>query len=220
MRISKAIVLGLFVVVLVALAVASQISQVEISNPNAYVDSIATSVNSKLSVEEKSDCIRSYYNKTEAIYGYAPRTRDTYGTCYNPSNQSNYVCVNGTETYQNYEAIGTRIVLTNTSSCTPHSFVVSISKNGGIEKKEIDFSSWGVCLQETENNCVAIICGTLEGGSAWNGVFNGCDGGKSCEKFLFCEDGVKVLYKAARKDFVEHDPTFKLSKLAYKEVGK
>lgn len=75
-------------------------------------------------------------------------------------------------------------------------------------------------LYEKENDCVAVLCGTLEGGRAWNGIFNGCDGGKSCQKFLFCEDGVQVLYKAAREDFVEHDPTFKLDKLAYEEVEK
>ena len=217
MKINKYIALTIFLGIVLALAVASQLAITPIQNPDVYVDSKVTSINPKLSVEAKSDCVRTYFNQTEIVYAYIQRMRDTYGTCFNPTNQSNYACVNGTETYQSYEPIGTQIVLENTSTCTPRSFVVSMADKG---KKEVDYSSWGVCVQSVENDCVAVYCGTLEGGSAWNGVFNGCDGGKSCEKFLFCKDGYKVLYKASREDFVEWDPTFKLNKLDLMGVGK
>ncbi len=201
MKINKMIVLAVFSISLLALIVASQIPQRGIIN-----------------VEEKQDCTTTYSNQTENVYGYITRTRDTYGTCFNEANQSYYACVNGTESYQSYEVTGTQLILRNITDCRINSFVVSIPKGVVTERKEVDFSSWGVCIQTAENNCVAVICGSQHGGSAVNGVFNGCDGGKSCQKFLFCQDGVKVLYKASRNGFVEQDPTFHLSKLAYKEV--
>ena len=108
----------------------------------------------------------------------------------------------------------------NTTNCSPKSYIVSVIKGSVTEKREVDFSNWGVCVQSTENNCVAITCGSQHGGSAVNGIFNGCDGGKSCQKFLFCQDEIKVLYKASRDDFVNEDPTFHLSPLAYREVTK
>ena len=137
-----------------------------------------------------------------------------------PVNLSNSTCINGTENYQSYETIGTGIFLRNNTKCTAKSFVVSTQKNCRTESKEVDFSSWGTCIQELENDCVALLCGTLKGGSARNGVFNGCDGGKSCQKFLFCEDGTKVLYKSASEEFVLQDPTFYIEKLDFREVGK
>ncbi len=214
MRINKYIVLALILFVLLSILA---LSQIEISDPDSYSESKFTNVNDKIEVEEKQDCYVSFYNSTQDVYGYVTRVRDTYGTCFNPANQSNYTCVTGTEEYQNYEITGTIPVVKNTTNCRPRSFVVSV--NG--ERKEIDFYGWGVCIQEVENNCLAVICGTLSGGSAWNGQFIGCDNGKSCQKFLFCEDGTtKALYKASREDFVEEDPTFQLTKLELKGVGR
>ncbi|HLC60873.1 MAG TPA: hypothetical protein VJJ52_05590 [Candidatus Nanoarchaeia archaeon] len=222
MRINKtAVVIGILLTLILAFTAASQISFSDIPLPdNHFKNSKISVVNEKLSVEEKQDCEITYFNQSEPIYGNVTRIRDVYVPCVDPINLSNSTCVNGTESYQSYEQVGAGIFLRNTTKCTSGSFVVSVSKNGNTEKKEIDFSSWGVCVQEKENDCIAVLCGNLEGGSARNGIFNGCDGGKSCEKFLFCEDGVKVFYKAARENFVEHDPTFKLDKLAYKEVSK
>ena len=202
MKISKYLVLAIFLISLLAFTVTSQISQISIT------------------AEEKQNCAVTYYNQTENVYGYATKTRDTYGTCFNTANQSNYACVNGTESYQSYEVVGSQVLLKNNTECRTNSFVVSTTKGVITEKKEIDFSAWGVCVNSTENGCLAITCGSLQGGSARNGIFNGCDGGKSCQKFLFCQDGTKVLYKGAKSDFNVEDPTFHLSQLNLKEVAK
>ncbi|MBI4453992.1 hypothetical protein HY636_05090 [Candidatus Woesearchaeota archaeon] len=202
MRINKVLILAILLAGIFAITVASQIQ------------------GDTVSAEEKQDCTVTFYNQTQNIYGYVTRTRDTYGTCYNSANESYYSCVNGTESYQNYEVVDTQAVLKNNTKCQTSSYVITITKGLSTEKKEVDFSSWGTCVKSTENDCIAITCGTLKGGSARNGIFNGCDNGKSCQKFLFCPDSTQVLYKAARGDFVQEDPTFQLDKLSYKEVGQ
>lgn len=222
MKINKTVflVMSLVLIALSALIVLSQIPA-SATDTNTFSTSKIVNINDKISLEEKQDCEIDYYNATEDVYGYVTRTRDTYGTCFNPANQSYHTCINSSEPYQNYEYLGTKTVLKNTTTCHSKSFTVSVNKGALIEKKEIDFYSWGVCVQSTENGCLAITCGTLKGGSARNGIFNGCDGGKSCQKFLFCDDGTtKVLYKASREGFTEEDPTFYLSKLEVKEVGR
>lgn len=221
MKVNKTIILAAVLAVLSALFVLSQIPALSIDeDTNTFSASKVSEINDKISVEERQDCTISYYNSTQDVYGYVPRIRDTYGICLNPANQSNYTCVTGTESYQSYEVIGNVPFLKNTTACHSKSFIVSVAKGSEIEKKEIDYYGWGVCIQEIEGNCLAITCGTLSGGSAWNGIFNGCDGGKSCQKFLFCENGMKVFYKASREDFAEEDTTYKLSKLIAKEVGR
>jgi len=223
MKINKSIVLVLFLITLLALTVASQISQ----------------VTNAISIEEAKNCNTIFYNENQDVYGYVTRERNVYGNCLYYNNFTNCLnisgpntacsiqqrvfnvsCITGKEAYQSYEVIGTEQVLKNTTNCYTKSFVVTVVKGPVTEIKEVDFLSWGICVNSTENGCLAITCGTLKGGSARNGIFNGCDGGKSCQKFLFCEDGTKVLYKASRNDFVQQDPTFHISPLAYKEVGK
>ena len=61
MKIKKVLVLALLVVSVLALPVASQISQ----------------VTNTISIEEKQDCTLNFYNTTEDVYGYVTRTRDT-----------------------------------------------------------------------------------------------------------------------------------------------
>lgn len=203
MKISKLVVLTLFIVSVLALTALSQISQ---------------STNT-LSIEELKTCSTIFYDDVQPIYGTCTNYYN-YTNCMNNSGpntdcsskqiQQNFTCKTGQLTF-------TR----NTTECKPlNKFIISTNNGVSAEKKEIDFSSWGVCVNSTENGCLAITCGTLQGGSAHNGIFNGCDGGKSCQKFLFCQDGVKVLYKASRDNFVEEDPTFHLSKLALKAVGQ
>ena len=161
-----------------------------------------------VSSEEKQQCTTIYYDETEPVYDYVTRTRDTFGVCFNPANSSNYPCVNGTENYQSYEITDYQTVTKSRSECRPKSFEITINKGIRTEKKEIDFSGWGVCIQENEGDCIAVLCGTLEGGSARNGIFNGCDGGKQCKKFLFCDDEVKVLVKGSQPGFVEESATW------------
>jgi len=220
MKVNKVVVVILFVVSIVALAAISQISELKTEFPESETRSKFTQATDKISVDEIQDCTITYYNATRGVYGYVTRVRDINDTCFDSINQVNYTCAKGSEQYQSYEFLGTEVVLKNDTDCRTKSFVISIDKGVVIDKKEVDFSSWGICINSTENNCVAITCGTLRGGSARNGIFNGCDGGKSCQKFLFCPDSIKVHFKASRSDFVEEDPTFRLNKLEYKEVGR
>ena len=203
MKISATLVLAVLLISFLALTAASQISQ----------------VTNAISVEEVKACTTSSYDEVQTVYGncfyYLNYTNclNTTGpntACSTDQNIINFTCKTG------------EIILNkNRTDCQPASkFIVSIAKGAVTEKKEIDFSEWGVCVNSTENNCLVVTCGTLKGGSARNGIFNGCDGGKACQKFLFCPDGVRVLYKASRNDFVEYDPTFHLSPLAIKEVVK
>lgn len=194
---------------------------------------------STISIEEKKDCAISDYTDTENVYGYISRERDAYGNCpyyYDYTHclnltgpntvctvqrgSFNTTCKTGLEQYQSYEVVGKVQVTKNVTKCIPKSFIVSIALGRKIEKREIDFSSWGVCVQGNEGDCLTITCGNLQGGSARNGVFNGCDGGKSCQKFMFCQDGKKVLFKATRGEFLEEDPTFHLNKITSKDVGE
>lgn len=219
MKIKKYLVLSLLIIGLLSIAVASQISEISMQNPNEFVSSKITQATDKISLEEKQACTISYYNETLHVYGYVPKFRNTYGICFNDANQSSYSCVNGTEQYQSYEVIGYNTVLRNTSNCKTNSFVISVDKGNSIEKKEVDFSNWGPCIYNVENDCIIVTCVSLYDG-AYKGKFFDCNGGKSCQKFSFCEDGIKVLYKNSRNDFVEEDPTFSISKLALKEAEK
>lgn len=215
MKIKKSLVIALILIAALAITTLSQISGEKWENYRI------TNVTNKITLEEKQDCITTYYNETIPIYGNVTKTRDTYGTCFNPANQSYYRCANGTEEYQSYEVVNQLTQEKSKDNCeSKNSFIVSVNRNNEVIKKEIDFSKYGVCVQEKEDNCVAILCGTLEGGSARNGIFNGCDGGKYCQKFLFCEDKIKVLYKGFREGFEEQDPSFHLPKGELKEVSK
>lgn len=159
--------------------------------------------------DEYSPIIEScvyYYNYTSCLNNSGPNTN-----CVKKQQKTNFACKTGD--------IKTGKNLTECKSLKK--ITVSIDKENAVGKKEIDFSRYGTCVNSTENNCLAITCGTLKGGSARNDIFNGCDGGKSCQKFLFCQDGTtKILYKASRNDFVEQDPTFKSEPLGITEVGQ
>lgn len=204
MRINKYIVIAIILVLIVvfSLTAISQVTQVkngisaeELQNCNTIFYDESTPI--------YSDCIY-YYNYTLCLNTSGPNT-----DCSIQQSQTNIKCKSEITTHK------------NRTECIPlNKFIVSIDKGLTVDKKEIDFSRWGVCIQETENDCLAVICGTLEGGSARNGVFNGCDGGKSCQKFLFCPDGIKTFYKGSGGRFVADDPTFHLSRLEIKEVGK
>ncbi|MDP3765315.1 MAG: hypothetical protein Q8R04_02280 [Nanoarchaeota archaeon] len=203
MNIGKFVVLTISIVGILSLIVASQISQ----------------VTNAISIEESQSCNTIFYDDIQPIYGTCINYIN-YTSCLNTSGPNTDCSLNQVQLNFSCQT-GSLVTPKNLTECKPlNKFILSIDKGAFVDKKEVDFSSWGICINSTENNCSAIICGSLQGGSARNGVFNGCDGGKSCQKFLFCQDGVKILYKASREDFVEEDPTFHLSKLAYKEVGQ
>lgn len=202
-RFSAFLVLILLTISLIALTATSQIFQ----------------VTNAISIEEPKTCNAIFYDDIQPIYETCTNYYN-YTSCLNASGP-NTDCL-PKQIQQNFTCkTGDSITKKNLTECKPlNKFIVAIDKGISVDKKEIDFSSWGVCVNSTENGCLAVTCGTLQGGSARNGVFNGCDGGKSCQKFLFCNDGIKVLYKASREDFAEEDPTFHLSRLAYNDVGQ
>ncbi len=203
MRINKYLVIAISLFALLAIFAASQIPQAA----------------NGISVEELKDCNTITYDETQPIISDCIDYYN-YTLCLNTSG-ANTDCSKQQKQREFRCQTGEIVIQRNNTECKPlNKLVVSVNKGFNVDKKEIDFSSWGVCVQETEDNCLAITCGTLEGGSARNGIFNGCDGGKSCQKFLFCQDGVKVLYKGSGDRFVAEDPTFHLSRLDVKEVGK
>lgn len=198
----KSIALAILLISLFALTVLSQI------NPPTTISFNDNKVCNTITYNELQDSYGNcfyYYNYTSCLNTSGPNT-----ACSLNQIQYNFTC-----------KIGEINILKNKTECTyPKKFTIDVNNAISSKKYDIDFSSFGVCINTTENNCLAITCGSLHGGSARNGIFNGCDGGKSCQKFLFCEDDIRTLYKASRDDFVAEDPTYKLSKLAYKEVGK
>lgn len=216
MKINKYVVLAILLVSLLTISVGSQIADLSPDDKFKQTTQL-TKINDKIGLQEKQDCKIAYYNATEDIYGYIPRTRNVRGQCFNPANQSNYTCITGTEDYQSYEVIGNQIVLRNNTDCKSTSFVISITKGSVTEKKEIDFSDWGACIYSEENGCLVVTCVSHDDG-AFNGQFTDCKGGKSCQRFEICDGNIRTFYKNSRKDFVENDPTFYHGKLPLKEV--
>ena len=202
MKISKTIALVMFSIALLALAVASQISQ----------------VTDKISVEEVKTCNTVFYDEVQNIYGKCIYYYN-YTSCLNTSGKNTDCSINQ-KAFNFTCKTGEVIVNKNKTDCQPPSkFIVFVTKGTATEKKEIDFSSWGPCIYSTENSCLIVTCQSIYDG-ANDGQFHGCKGGTSCQKFQICDDKIKVFYKNSREDFVEYDPTFYLSKLALKEVTK
>ncbi|MBI1935517.1 hypothetical protein HYS31_03675 [Candidatus Woesearchaeota archaeon] len=198
MKINKALAAAILVFSLLSIAVASQIK-----SP---------------AIQELEDCKTTFYDELQPIYG----------TCFEYFNRTS--CINdsgpgtGCSTSQasiNYTCITSeQIVQKNSTKCTSlNRFIVSITKKSSVEQKEIDFSQWGACIQEAENDCIIVTCVSKYDG-AHNGKFTGCNGGKSCQKFEICSGSIKSYYKNSREGFAEKDPTFRIPKLEIKEVGQ
>ncbi|MBI1935983.1 hypothetical protein HYS31_06090 [Candidatus Woesearchaeota archaeon] len=202
MKIGKSILLFILLASLLAFAVSSQQPQ-----------------STSISLEEKKSCITRFYDEVQPIIGNCIHYYN-YTRCLNITGPNTGCSLQQAQISYSCKT-GEIIIKKNSTECKPlDKFVVTANNGALIQKKEIDFSSWGTCVNNTENGCLAITCGTLKGGSARNGIFNGCDGGKQCQKFIFCGDGTKILYKAARNSFVSQDPTFRISPLEIKEVGE
>lgn len=208
----KIMVLAVVIAVLLSI---TALSQAPITN----IVSKTSQVTPTISLNETETCTTSFYNEAQNVYSSCFYYLNSTG-CLNTTGPNTDCSI--TQSQFNYSCKTGEITVTkNTTECKSNDkFIVSIDKGTAIEKKKVDFSDWGVCVNNTENGCLAITCGTLKGGSARNGIFNGCDGGKSCQKFLFCDDSTKILYKASRNDFVEYDPTFHLNPLIVKKVGE
>ena len=217
MKMNKALALAILIISLLAITVASQIS---LNDKDINEQINLTHVNDKIAIEEKQQCTIKYYNETVYFYEYVPRTKEIYGMCRNATNQSNYVCVNSTESYQSYEVTGSELVLRNRTECTSQNiYTILINNHGNIRKKQIDFSDWGPCVFNEENDCLIVTCQSIYDG-ANDGRFHNCRDGTSCQRFEICDGSIKTLYKNSRVDFVEDDPTFILNKLILEEVPK
>lgn len=204
-----------------ALAIAAVLSLTALSqlNPITNTATVKNQITPTISIDEDEICTTSFFNNIQDVYSNCVYYAN-YTSCLNTSGP-NTACSFNQSQWDFKCKTGETSIISNKTECRPsNKFTVSIKHGAFIESKELDFSSWGVCIAENENSCAAVICGSQHGGSAVNGAFNGCDGGKSCQKFLFCKDGIKALYKASRSDFAEQDPTFHLSKLELKKVGK
>ena len=209
--------INLFVLVLV-IAVVLSLTALSQLNPITNTASKIYPITSTISLEEKDICTTSFFNDVQDVYSNCVYYYN-YTSCLNSSgpntacsleqNQYNFKCKTGETT-----------ATSNKTECRPsNNFVISIDKGNTILKKQIDFSDWGPCIYSTENNCLIVTCVSNEDG-AFKGQFTDCKGGKSCQKFVICDNSIKTFYKNSREDFVESDPTFFLDKLAIQEVGK
>ena len=190
------------VLTIISLAALSQISQL---TPN-------------ISLEEKSTCNIVYINNTQFIYGtcnyyynytYCSNVSGPNTGCSLQQQINNLSCKNGEQ-----------IINVNETICKPNNeFIITINQNNAILKKQIDFSDWGACIYNEENNCLIVTCQSIYDG-ANDGKFHGCKSGTSCQKFEICENSVRTFYKNSKNEFVQEDPTFHLNKLPLKEVGQ
>lgn len=177
-----------------------------------------TQITPNIILEENETCTTNFYNEIRDVYDNCIYYNN-YTSCLNTSGP-NTACSLKQNTWNFQCKTGEVVVTRNITECKPlNKFVVSINKNSVVDKKEIDFSSWGACTHTIENSCLIVTCVSNDDG-AFKGKFTDCKGGKSCQKFEICDDEVKTYYKNSREDFVEEDPTFYLSKLALKEVGQ
>jgi len=169
-----------------------------------------------ISIEELKTCNTIFYNETQPVYGTCVYYHNAT-SCLNATGPDTDCSVS--QTQRNFRCqTGQLVTKRNSTECSPlNKFTVTISRGSITEKKEIDFSDWGACIYNKENDCMVVTCQSRYDG-ANDGQFHGCTSGTSCQKFEICENKIKVSYKNSRENFVEEDPTFHLAKLALKEV--
>ena len=202
MKISKVLVLAILLASILALTVASQISQ----------------ITNTISVEEAKTCTTSFYDEVQNVYSNCIYYHN-YTSCLNASGP-NTACSLKQDTWNFQCKTGEVIIARNTTECKPdNKFAISIDQGTAVLKKQLDYSEWGPCIYQAQNNCLIITCVSRYDG-AHKGKFTDCKGGKSCQRFEICDNSIKTLYKNSREDFIEYDATFYLPELALKEVGK
>lgn len=193
----RKISLAFFVIVLLSLAAFNVMSQLQMTP--------------KISLEEKETCQLVNYDEVKDVIGECSETRNV-NHCLNTSGPNtdcslhqetlNWTCKTGTQTVQKQK-----------NSCSPHNKYEIVVDN---VKKELDFSSFGPCAYEVENNCLVVTC-VSEHDGAHNGQFVGCKSGMSCQKMKICENSVEQFVHA-RDKFVKSDADFLWDHLELKEV--
>ncbi len=209
--------INIFVVIFVTVILLSIIvlSQLE---PITSIITSKSQITPTISLEEKETCTVEFYDEVQEIYGTCIYYSN-YTSCLNTTGP-NTDCSLKQDTRDFQCKTGEVIVNKERTECKPNNeFIISIDKDTTTLKKQIDFSDWGPCVYEEENNCLIVTCVSNDDG-AFKGQFTDCKGGKSCQRFEICDNSIKTLYKNSREDFVEYDPSFYLNKLSIKEVGE
>ncbi len=203
--------IGIAIAILLSLMVFSQLS------PLPYSESSVEQVTPEITLETREDCVATFFNATENVYGSC-NSYHNYTSCSNSSGP-NTACL-GTQSISIFQCMtGEQEVEWNQTICTPQKkFYVEVDEGNGLSQKEFDYSDFGPCIRETENDCLVITCVSNDDG-AFKGQFTDCNFGKSCQKTVICKNGVKIYYKDARNEFVEEDPTFVIEKMQLTEVG-
>lgn len=173
-------------------------------------------VSSQLGVEVSGDCSSVSRTSVEPVYGYVKVNETSWGLCegFYEGNESayEYGCEKGVVEVEKYVKVGEDEVTYTKEICRDYSV------SAGDTLYRLDFEDWGACKQEKVNSCVEITCvSKLDG--AHNGRFTDCNFGKSCQKFVICENGVKTYYKNSQEGWLENDPTFKIDKLEVQKCG-
>ena len=201
--------------------VAAVLFSVAVFSQLAPITNIVSKINQitpTIKLEETETCKTAFYDEVQNIYNNCVYYNN-YTTCLNASGP-NTACSLQQNTWNFQCKTGEITFARNLTECTPpNKYIVSIDKGATTEKKEIDFSQWGACIQNTENNCLIVTCVSNEDG-AFKGQFTDCKGGKSCQRFEICDNSIKTFYKNSRDNFVENDPSFYLGKLILTEVTK
>src|SRR3989338_8483311 len=202
--------IGMALAVLLSLGVLSQLS------PLTYSETSVEQATDEISVEERQDCTMEFYTEIA----------DVIDTCNYYHNYS--VCTNASGTGTGCIAqqriqpfsckTGQTASLRNQTSCTSQQKIyIEVEGDESTLAKELDYSFFGPCVREVENECLVITCVSYYDG-AHNGQFTDCLGGKSCQKTVICEDGTSVYYKNGG-EFKREDPAFFLEKMELEEVG-
>src|SRR3989338_5681849 len=214
MKMNKALALAILIISLLAITVASQIS---FNNEEKFEKNKVSLINDKIMLEERQECTTSFYETFQDAYEPCPYNV-SYTRCLNTSG-ANTDCLTVNEPTQFVCKTGKISVINNKTDCKANNeFIITIDNGNVILKKQIDSSEWGPCIYDTEKDCLVVTCVSLNDG-AHNGQFTDCNGGKTCQRFMICDNEIKVFQKNSGEDFVEEDPSFYLDKLPIKEVG-
>jgi len=209
----KKINLFVLIVVIVALLSVGVLSLVSsVTNTNIKINQVTPNIQLK----QEETCTTEFYDEVQDVYGDCIHYFN-YTHCLNTSG-ANTGCSSEQDEKSYRCKTGENIINRNRTECIPDDeFAISIDKGVAVLKKQLDFSDWGPCIYEEENNCLVVTCVSLYDG-AHKGQFTDCKGGKSCQRFEICDDSINTFYKNSREDYVEEDSSFYLPKLALGEV--
>jgi hypothetical protein len=209
--------LAVFVIaILLSITVLSQLGYIVKPGPIVDVETTKSQVTDTIVLEKKETCTTELYDEVQDVYSTCVYYNN-YTDCLNTSGL-NTACSPKQDTYSFQCKTGEKTVQKSRTECKPNDeFIISIDKGTVALKKQIDFSDFGPCIYEEENNCLIITCQSKYDG-ANDGKFHGCKSGTSCQKFEICDNSIKTLYKNSREDYAEEDSSFFLDKLSLKEV--